>query len=357
MTEEYRLPNHSTVRRFRWLPWLFVLTIILILIGFYLPTPYYVQRPGSAVELAPIVQVEGGKKDAKGAFMLTTVRMGEANPAWYLYAKIFPDADLIEKELILQHGESNEDFTKREKAVMQNSQKIAEAVAFRLAGYDVKIENRGVIVMGTIPGLPAENLFEVGDIIIGVDHLETMEQRRLRDYLANKRIGDTVHITFLRDGQEKTVPVTLAALPGEEEKRPGLGIRLDNHQVIEIPHEVTITSRQIGGPSAGLMFTLEIYDQLRKDIDLTRGYRIAGTGTINADGTVGRIGGINHKVIAADHAGADIFLAPDDAGEETSNYEEAVATAKRIGTSMRIVPVKTVDEAIAFLTSLPPKQS
>ncbi|MCK9906873.1 hypothetical protein MXD63_43635, partial [Frankia sp. Cpl3] len=95
----------------------------------------------------------------------------------------------------------------------------------------------------------------------------------------------------------------------------------------------------IGGPSAGLMFTLEIYDQLNTELDVTRGYRVAGTGTISADGTVGRIGGINHKIVAADKAGAEIFFAPDDAEGEISNYQEAMATAKRIGTKMRVVPV------------------
>ncbi|NGQ93879.1 PDZ domain-containing protein [Brevibacillus sp. SYP-B805] len=357
MTEEYRTPQNRAARRIRLLLWLFVLLMALMLAGFYLPTPYYVERPGSAVELAPIVEVEGGKKDAAGVFMLTTVRMGEATPAWVLYAKLFPDAELIDKDLVLNQGESDEDFTRREQAVMQNSQKIAEAVAFRLAGYEVKIENHGVIVMGTIPGMPAKNIFQVGDIITAVDHHATPEQQALRNYLAKKKVGDTVQITFQRDGEERTVPVTLGELPGEEAHRPGLGISLDNNQVIEVPEEVTITARNIGGPSAGLMFTLEIYNQLRKDLDLTRGYRIAGTGTINADGTVGRIGGINHKVVAADKAGAEIFFAPDDAGSESSNYEEAVATAKRIGTKMKIVPVKTVDDAIAFLTSLPPKRS
>jgi PDZ domain-containing protein len=184
-----------------------------------------------------------------------------------------------------------------------------------------------------------------------------MERTILQQYLLKKKVGDIVQITFLRDEVEHTESLKLAQISDENGKRPGIGISLDNYQTIELPKEVSIASQNIGGPSAGLMFTLEIYDQLRKDIDLTRGYKIAGTGTMSDDGTVGRIGGINHKVVAADSAGAEIFFAPDDTGFGASNYEDALVTAKRIGTSMKIVPVKNVHDAIHYLTELAPKQS
>jgi PDZ domain-containing protein len=356
MSEGRHFERKPMTGRLGLLRWLLVLFIFALGILMYLPTPYYVTRPGSAIELAPMIEVEGGKKDEAGAFMLTTVRMGEANPFWYLYAKLSPEAELIEKEQVLNSGETNEDFTKRELAVMENSQKIAEAVAFRLAGYDVRIEKQGVWVMGTLEQMPAKNVLQVGDVITAVDGKQTLETKDLLHYLAKKRVGDTVEVTFLRDGKTEKAKLTLAKLPGSD--TPGIGIRPENKQRIVVPKNVTISSRGIGGPSAGLMMTLEIYDQLNKEIDLTRGYRVAGTGTISADGTVGRIGGIDHKVVAADKAGAEIFFAPDDHTEGlVSNYQEALETAKRIGTSMRVVPVKTVDDAVAFLKALPPKKS
>jgi PDZ domain-containing protein len=351
--------RHSAYRRntnrtggFRWL---WILPVLIVGLLFYVPTDYYVTRPGSAIELAPMIEVEGGKKDEAGTFMMTTVSMGEANLAWYLYAKLFPDAELVEKDLILNQGESNEDFVNRERAVMDNSQKVAEAVAFRLAGYDVKIEKQGVWVMGTIEGMPAKNVLQVGDVITAVDGTKTEEAKDLLAYLSTKKVGDTVEVTFLRDKKELKRKLKLAKLPTS--KAPGIGIRPDDKQQIIIPKKVNISSQGIGGPSAGLMMTLEIYDQLNKEVDLTRGYRVAGTGTIAADGTVGRIGGIRHKIVAADKAGAEIFFAPDDSGEGVSNYQEAVETAKRIGTDMRVVPVKTVDDALAYLKKQKPKQS
>ncbi|GAA4712802.1 SepM family pheromone-processing serine protease [Brevibacillus fulvus] len=341
----------------RWLS-LLLAVVVMAAVFFYLnqPTPYYVTRPGSAIELRPIVAVEGGNKSKEaGTFMLTTVRMGEANRLWYWYAKMSPDVELMEKELVVQKGETDEDYTRRELAVMDNSQKIAEAVAFRLAGYEVKIEKRGVVVMGTIAGMPAKNVLQVGDVITAVDQQKITDANDMLKSLAGKKAGDVVQLTFLRDDKPQQATLKLAPLPGEP-TRAGIGIQQDNDQLIEVPKQVTISADGIGGPSAGLMFTLEIYNQLLQDQDLTKGYRIAGTGTISADGTVGRIGGINHKVVAADAADAEIFFAPDDSQGEPSNYAEAVQTAKRIGTHMKIVPVKTVDDAIAFLKTLPPKR-
>jgi PDZ domain-containing protein len=261
----------------------------------------------------------------------------------------------MQKELVVSQGESNEDFVKREQAVMDNSQKLAEAVAFKLAGYDVKVEKQGVWVMGTIDGYPAKKELKIGDVITSVDGVPTPEAKDLLQILSKKKAGDTVLLAYVRDGQEAKTMLTLVTLP--ESKSVGIGVRPDNKQNIVIPKKVNIASQGIGGPSAGLMMTLEIYDQLKTDADMTKGYKIAGTGTIALDGTVGRIGGINHKVVAADKAGADIFFAPQDTPGADSNYEEALATAKRIGTKMRIVPVKTVNDAVAYLNEQPKKPS
>ncbi|MCG5253051.1 SepM family pheromone-processing serine protease [Brevibacillus agri] len=355
MSEEQLYGQRRRSRAGRGFSWVLALIVALVGLSFFIPTNYYVTRPGSAIELGPMIDVEGGKKDETGAFMLTTVRMGEANLAWYVYANLSPDAELMPKELVVSKGEDNEDFVRREQAVMDNSQKIAEAVAFRLAGYEVKVEKEGVWVMGTLDGLPAKKVLKIGDIITAVDGVRTAEAKDLLQALASKKAGDQVEITYTRDGQEAKTVVTLVPLP--ESKSVGIGVRPDNKQQIFIPKKVTIASQGIGGPSAGLMMALEILDQLDTAKDLTKGYKIAGTGTISLDGTVGRIGGINHKVIAADKAGAEIFFAPQDTPDATSNYQEALATAKRIGTSMQIVPVKNVVDAIAYLDGRKPKSS
>jgi len=122
--------------------------------------------------------------------------------------------------------------------------------------------------------------------------------------------------------------------------------------------QVTIQAGEIGGPSAGLMFSLEIMNKLTPE-DLTKGYQIAGTGTIDTEGNVGVIGGIQHKVIAADKAGAEIFFAPKDYvsadGQRINNYTDAIQRGDEIHTKMKIVPVGTMDDALQYLQSLPPK--
>src|SRR5690625_2557307 len=133
-----------------------------------------------------------------------------------------------------------------------------------------------------------------------------------------------------------------------------MGIELvTNINIIDNP-EIHFSSGNIGGPSAGLMFALEIYDQLIEE-DLTKGHQIIGTGALDYNGNIQRIGGIDKKVVAADKAGCEIFFAPYEDGAEDSNYELAKKTAKDIGTEMEIVPVDTFQQAITFLEELPEK--
>ena len=138
--------------------------------------------------------------------------------------------------------------------------------------------------------------------------------------------------------------------------RAAVGIQLVDDKEIDVEPDVRVQSEEIGGPSAGLMFSLEIYNQLTKE-DLTKGYEIAGTGTITPEGIVGRIGGIQQKVVAADKAGAEIFFAPFEKGAKGSNYEEAMIAADDINTKMKIVPVDTFDDAVSYLEKLKEKTS
>src|SRR5690625_5386349 len=113
-------------------------------------------------------------------------------------------------------------------------------------------------------------------------------------------------------------------------------------------------SGNIGGPSAGLMFSLEMYDQLTEE-DITKGYKIAGTGEIDYEGNIHRIGGIDKKVVAAHRAGIDLFFAPSENGKSDSNYIVAKHTAESLDTDMEIIPVETFDDALEYLDEMDPK--
>lgn len=198
----------------------------------------------------------------------------------------------------------------------------------------------------------------VGDTVTKVDGMGFKSAEEFMEYVKGQEVGQVVTITFIHNGKEEEASGKLIEL--STDKKPGIGITLTDHTEIATDTEVAINSGSIGGPSAGLMFTLEIYEQLTHQ-NIRKGKKIAGTGTINSAGEVGRIGGIDKKVASADEAGMNIFFAPDDTISEEvkkenpdikTNYEEAKAAAKKLNTSMKIVPVKTVQDALEYLENM-----
>jgi Lon-like protease len=202
--------------------------------------------------------------------------------------------------------------------------------------------------------MPADGKLLPGDRIIKIDDRTFSSSAAFIDYVNEKQVGDAIKLSIERNDSPKEVTISVAPYPQYPSKK-GVGIELVEDKEIIVKPEVKVNTDEIGGPSAGLMFSLEIYNQLTKE-DLTRGYDIAGTGTITADGIVGPIGGIEQKIVAADKVGAEIFFAPNENGEENSNYIAAVKTAKDIKTKMKIVPIDTFDEAVEYLVKLTPKK-
>jgi len=341
--------------------WSYIAIFFITFFAINIPIPYYIEKPGSAIPLGPMVQVQDGYHEKKGSLSLTTVRMGPTNIGGYFYALVSPYADVVNVGMVHSPHETDEQYSQRQLEIMKFSQDTAKIVAFQRAGYDVKIKNSGAIVMQLLPGFAAENVLQIGDVIIGVNDTKVETAIGLIEALKGKQNGDLVKITYIRDGQEQTANLELKPLPVATEdgkKKAGIGISSPiTNRTFTLPKEVTIKSEEIGGPSAGLMFTLEMINQLSPE-DITKGYPIAGTGTIQEDGSVGPIGGIEHKVVAAEREGIKYFFAPSLTTEpgEKSNYDEAVERAKDLDLKMEIVPVETVDDALRFLEKLKPMQ-
>ncbi|ANB61084.1 SepM family pheromone-processing serine protease [Anoxybacteroides amylolyticum] len=327
----------------------FLFGVMASLLVVFIQLPYYVTMPGTAQALEPLVHVENGDKD-KGSLMLTTVRMGRANIAAYVLSHIRPYYELYPLQAIKQEGETDEDYTIRQLQLMEQSKEAAIIVAYQHAHKQVTYHPRGVYVMSVVKGMPAARVLQVGDRIIRIDGKPVSTSEQLIEYVRQKKKGDRVTVTWKRDGKEQMATLELAPFP-QAPKQVGLGLSPMTDYDVETDPPVQIDSEKIGGPSAGLMFSLEIYNQLVEE-DITKGYKIAGTGTINMNGEVGPIGGISQKVVAAAEAGADVFFAPNEKGAKDSNYREAVKTAKKIGTTMKIVPVDTFDEALRYLYTL-----
>ncbi|MCL6570703.1 MAG: PDZ domain-containing protein [Bacillus sp. (in: Bacteria)] len=328
------------------------LVILILIIGIFYSLPYYVSKPGMAKELRPIIQVENGYKE-EGNFMLTTVRMGRANIYSYLEAKIRKYEEIYPLDMILNKKETDEEYNARQLHMMAGSKQNAIEVAYRKAGLAIDYKFKGIYVVQVVPTMPAEGKLQAGDLISKVDGQQLSSAEKFIDFVGQKKAGDTITLTYLRN--KKTDTVTLSLKPFKDDpKRVGIGISLVDDKEIIVNPKVKVKTDEIGGPSAGFMFSLEIYNQLTID-DLTKGYQIAGTGTIASDGSVGPIGGIEQKIVAADKAGAEIFLAPNELGIKNSNYRDAEKTAKDIKTKMKIVPIDTFDDAISYLEKLPKK--
>ncbi|GAA0613197.1 protease DdcP [Virgibacillus siamensis] len=331
--------------------------IIVILIAFFISAyqlPYYVYKPGGADALNPIVEVDGGYP-SEGDMHLVTVRGGQVTPIQFLWAKIKPHHELHPINEIRPEGVSEEEYFHVQLKMMDSSQEKAIAVAYKAAKKDITIEYNGVYVVSVVKGMPADDKLQSGDRITGIDGNEVHKADDLISYVKGKEAGDSISLEVIRDGEERTKKIELATYDKLDGK-VGIGIRLVTDRGVEVEPDVNFSSGNIGGPSAGLMFSLEIYDQLMKQ-DLTKGYQIAGTGEVDYEGNVLRIGGIDKKVIAADEEGCDIFFAPNGDEAEKSNYEVAKRTAEEIGTDMKIVPVKTFTDALDYLQQLEPKKN
>lgn len=329
----------------------FIIAAIIVLISSFYYLPFYVSKPGMAKELEPIIEVENGF-DEQGSFMLTTVRMGRANIYSYAIAKLSKYQEIFPIKAIRNENETDKEYNVRQLHLMATSKLAAIETAYKKAGIPIDYDYNGVFVLNVMPGMPAEGKLEAGDRIFKVDGNEFESSEQFIQYVSGQSVGDEV--TFAIDRNEEIQEVKLPLERLKETGKVGVGISLVDDKDIVVDPTVTINSEDIGGPSAGFMFSLEIYNQLTEE-DLTRGYPIAGTGTIDLNGNIGPIGGIEQKIIAADKAGAEIFFAPNEKGASDSNYRAAVKTAKDIKTKMKIIPVDTFDEAISYLKNLKAK--
>lgn len=336
---------------------LFIALIMVILVGVFLPIPYYIEGPGSAVHLNELVEVNNETDQEEGHFMLTTVAVRRATPLTY-FMKYLPFHEGLTKEELFGTGTSDAEYTNLQNYYMTSSINSAIEMAYDAAGEDYQLSYNGVYIMSILEGSDFQGKLEIGDTILALDGRSFDSSAEFIDYVQHQSVGQIIEVTYERNGEEQTISGKLMEMT--ETKKAGLGISLVDNTSIETDIPVAINAGEIGGPSAGFMFALQIYTQLI-DKDLRDGNEIAGTGTIESDGTIGRIGGIDKKVVAASEEGASIFFAPDDTIDPvikdnypkmTSNYQEALEAAKEIDTDMKIVPVKTFQDAIDYLDGL-----
>ena len=308
------------------------------IVAWNLELPYLAYSAGPVSDAADTVVAEHVDfYPPDGELLMLTVVTQDVNVFEAFLAGIDPTVDLVRKQAVRREGESDEEYRNRVLQQMDDSNFRSIAVALNYLGYELVPTE--VVINEIVDGVPASSVLELGDTVRSVNGVDISALEDFAPALEGYGVGDVIDMAVEREGSVVDVEVELA--PKEDEPdAPMIGIVLG--ELTEPPFPIEIQAGDVGGPSAGLMHAIAIIDALTEG-ELTQGRVIAGTGTISLDGTVGNIGGIRQKVVGAEAAGAEYILVPE------GNYESAL-TAER--ETIEIVPVATLDEAVAFLEDL-----
>jgi PDZ domain-containing protein len=303
---------------------------------------YFVQSPGTAIALEDRIEVDGTPEfPSAGEVYFTTVRVSSdrATLLDVVGEWLDPASVLIEDERLLQ-GRSPEQNREFNQELMSNSQELAKRVALEYLGLDVVTSN-GALVTQVQPDAPADGVLEPGDVIVSAGGAAVDEAAALVEAIGGRVPGDELDLEVRRLETDEVEPVTVTLADREGGAFLGVGIS-DSFELTDLPFELEIDTAQVGGPSAGLALTLSIIDKLTEG-ELTGGLRVATTGTIDIDGAVGPIGGVQQKAHAVRRAGIDVFIVPED---------DAATAREVLGDSAEVIGVRTLDEAIDALGRL-----
>jgi PDZ domain-containing protein len=360
--QELSPPSEDDARRTvpRWLKWFAGIGAVIIAVGIagtVIRLPYTTFSPGSALDLAPLVSVKGARSyDNSGDVMLLFVRERDRVNVWsWLQAKLDPDIDLVKTEKVTG-GRSRKHAGEQAACDMTQSKNYARVAALTELGYTVK-PLPGVDIVGFPEGskttktstgttvvpipFPAEDLLLPCDSITSVDGRKIAQPEDVSKLIGRHRPGTKATLRVVRGDQTLTVKVPVTEYEGRRIIGISAGPRYD------IPVDINVDTSNISGPSAGLAMTLAIIDHLTPG-DLAGGKRVAVTGTITPDGEVGQIGAIRQKAISAKAADAQIFLVPA-CGKDRVCSEDLRRLKQRVGKSIDVEPVATIDQALRVL--------
>jgi PDZ domain-containing protein len=326
--------------------WPIALTVLLVTFVVGAATvelPYYAYRPGSVRDTEPLIAVADEETfPSSGTISYTTVSLRQATLLGMLMGWLDDDVDVFPREKVLGDRNAEENRTLNLQ-MMDTSKQVATQVALERLGHPVDVSITGETVVNVLPDLPADGVLEPGDTITAVNGERLDEPDDLTRLLADDSPGDEVTITVEppSGSQPRDVELALGADPDDPD-RAIIGIEVTGRGInFDFPVDVAIDTGDVGGPSAGLAFTLAIIDDLTPG-DLTGGADVAVTGTISSDGTVGPVGGTGQKAAAVRAQGYDVFLVP------TADYE----AARQHAGDVEVIAVDTLDEALAALGDL-----
>jgi Lon-like protease len=320
---------------------LFAAAVALIVAAFSVPIPIiFGYLPGPVENVEELVAVRGATTySSEGSLYLTTVSVDpQVTVVEWIAMVVDPTKAVVSREEVTG-GQSLDDLQRQQEQQMTDSQRDAKVVAISALGLAYP-SGDGAFVEGTVADQPADGVLREGDVIVSVNDEKTATLCDVGQEIGDHDPGEKIAVEVLRDDRRVSLTLTAAenpTIPG----RAYLGVAMRPQYEFDPGVDVDFKTRDIAGPSAGLMFALGVYDMLTPE-DLTDGRQIAGTGVLGCDGSVQPIGGVEQKIAGAERRGAEIFLSP------TAN----AAAARTAADDVEIVPVETFEEAVTYLESL-----
>ncbi len=273
--------------------------------------PYVVVSPGQAFDVRDDINVTGTTvQRPTGRYLATSVRLTQPSALETFIATLRSDREVLSLGDVVPSGVSVQNLNRYERQMFADSQKTAAAAAATAAGYSASLAGSGAEVVGTVRSSPAASVLKARDVITAVDGIPVKTDSDLHNAVTGHAAGQHVTLTVVRGATTRTFRVKIAHLPGVS-GGTGIGVLAETKNLrVVLPFDVTFRSRaDVGGPSAGLAYALALSDMLDHTDD-ARSRSIAATGTIDSDGSVGTVGGVHEKAIAARNAGAKLFLVP-----------------------------------------------
>jgi PDZ domain-containing protein len=338
-----------------------LMLIALLCAGVFIPVPYSEMSPGPTVNTLgnhdgePVLQISGRRTYAtSGNLNMTTVRVTSAdyrmNLVEAVYGWLAHDNKVVPHDTLYPDGKTEEQSTQENAEEFSQSQESAKVAALKQLGIPV---TSWVIVSTVVKDSPAEGKLHAGDVIKAVDDTAVKEPADVAKLVTKHKPGQNVVFTIVPAKEQaaaekahktatKTEKITITTATSDDSgaKRAIVGISAGTDHTF--PFTIDIKLADVGGPSAGLMFSLGIYDKLTPG-SLTGGKFVAGTGTIDDNGKVGPIGGIEMKTVGARNKGAQYFLTP---------AENCSAAAKDTPGGLRLVKVDTIKDALSALKDI-----
>ena len=323
-----------------------------VLVAAVVRVPYYLLSPGDTFRTQNLITVKGAPTyPQKGAIAYVTVSVTSrpATALQWAWAHLDSSVTIAPADEIVPPNQTPSQNLQENFREMADSKTSASVVALEHLGYHVQASGTGAGVAALGKGTPASKVLHAGDTIVAVDGKPVHLAEDLVAIIHAHKPGDSVAITIDpaptktdKKPAAVTETVTLATNP-KDSSQAYLGVALETRDLKfpDLPVTISVSTPDVGGPSAGLAFTLGIMDVMTKG-SLTGGHKVATTGTMDVDGNVGPIGGMHQKVLAVKASGASEFLVP----------SSEAAEARKYAGSLKIVPVDTIDQALAALTAL-----